>query len=153
MVRKALPGFFLCIFSCLTCLKKPVFSQPFTISKKWKNPSSALRRRRTGVQALPAIFDLFPWPTGLRHRSQITEGPVLGPFSYTKSPCKRGPHFELQGLLWCSRANLLLPLLRPLPATFNARSISREGKVSLLSPFAALADCVSVSIEKVSFLF
>jgi hypothetical protein len=41
-----------------TCLKKPVFSkgdllqrkvgtsQPVTISKKWKNPSSALRRRR-----------------------------------------------------------------------------------------------------------
>jgi hypothetical protein len=29
------------------------------------------------------IFDLFPWPTGLRHRSEITEGPVLRPFSYT----------------------------------------------------------------------
>jgi hypothetical protein len=25
--RKALPGFFLCIFSFLTCLKKPVFSK------------------------------------------------------------------------------------------------------------------------------
>ncbi len=32
------------------------------------------------------IFDLFPRPTGLRHRSQITEGPVLRPFSYTKIP-------------------------------------------------------------------
>jgi len=30
------------------------------------------------------IFDRFPLPTGLRHRSQITEGPVLRPFSYTR---------------------------------------------------------------------
>jgi hypothetical protein len=43
----------------LSCLKKLVFSkregtsQLVTISKKWKNPSSALRRRRTWVQALP----------------------------------------------------------------------------------------------------
>jgi hypothetical protein len=92
-LRKALPGFFLWIFSSsLTCLKKPVFtkrdvlrwkvparllywdllasgryqlgcctgifwpaegtSQAVTISKKWKNPSSALRRTRTCVQAL-----------------------------------------------------------------------------------------------------
>jgi hypothetical protein len=29
------------------------------------------------------IFDLFPRPTVLGHRSQITEGPVLRPFSYT----------------------------------------------------------------------
>ncbi len=29
------------------------------------------------------IFDLFPQPTGLGHRSQITKGPVLRPFSYT----------------------------------------------------------------------
>jgi hypothetical protein len=28
-------------------------------------------------------FDLLPRPTGLGHRSQITEGPVLKPFSYT----------------------------------------------------------------------
>ncbi len=99
---KALPGFFLCISSSLTCLKKPVFNnwdllrwkvparlptqavlgsskpakgthQPVTISKKWKNPSSAFPRKRTGVQAL----------TGLGHRSQIMEGPVLRPFSYT----------------------------------------------------------------------
>ncbi len=28
-------------------------SQPVTISKKWKNPSSALRRKRTCVQTLP----------------------------------------------------------------------------------------------------
>jgi hypothetical protein len=27
LIRKALPGFFLCIFSSLTCLKKPVFSK------------------------------------------------------------------------------------------------------------------------------
>jgi hypothetical protein len=29
------------------------------------------------------IFDVFPQPTGLGHRSQITKGPVLKPFSYT----------------------------------------------------------------------
>jgi hypothetical protein len=68
-VRKALPGFFLCIFNSLTCLKKPLFSKRsllrwkvegysgqlkvlVTISKKWKNPSSASRRERTWVQAL-----------------------------------------------------------------------------------------------------
>jgi len=32
-----------------------------------------------------AIFDMFPQPTGLGHRSQITEGPVIRSFSYTKS--------------------------------------------------------------------
>jgi hypothetical protein len=30
------------------------------------------------------IFNVFPGPTGLGHRSQITEGPVLRPFFYTK---------------------------------------------------------------------
>ncbi len=74
--QKALPEFFLCIFSSLTSLKKPVFSkrdllrwkvparlywdfltsggtnQRVTISKKWKNLSSALRRKRTWVEAL-----------------------------------------------------------------------------------------------------
>ncbi len=71
VIRKALPGLFLCIFSSRTCLKKPVFSkrdllgvggegtsqatlgvfwpaegtsQPVTISKKRRNPSSALHR-------------------------------------------------------------------------------------------------------------
>jgi hypothetical protein len=76
-LRKALPGFALWIFSSLTCLKKPVFYQagcsalegtsqavlgssgqrkvPASLSlfsKKCKNPSSALRRTRTCVQAL-----------------------------------------------------------------------------------------------------
>ncbi len=31
------------------------------------------------------IFDLFPRPTVLGHRSQITEGPVRRPFFYTKN--------------------------------------------------------------------
>jgi hypothetical protein len=30
------------------------------------------------------IFDLFPRPIELGHRSQIMEGPILRPFSYTK---------------------------------------------------------------------
>jgi hypothetical protein len=42
------------------------------------------------------IFDLFPWPTGLGHRSQITKGPILsGPsptlknlFGIVKSGCE-----------------------------------------------------------------
>jgi hypothetical protein len=29
------------------------------------------------------IFNLFPRLTGLGHRSEIMEGPVLRPFSYT----------------------------------------------------------------------
>jgi hypothetical protein len=33
----------------------------------------------------PVIFDLFPRPTGLEHRPQITEGPVFRPFSYTEN--------------------------------------------------------------------
>jgi hypothetical protein len=37
-------------------------SQPVTISRTW-------------VQAVSVIFDLFPRLTGLRHKSQITEGP------------------------------------------------------------------------------
>jgi hypothetical protein len=102
---KALPGFFLCIFSFLTCPKKPVFSkrdllwwkvpagwtrifwpadstsQPVTISKKWKNPSSTLLRKRTCVQALrwflTCSLSLLASGTDLKSRK------VLRPFSYT----------------------------------------------------------------------
>jgi hypothetical protein len=78
-VCKALPGFFLCIFRLLYMREETCFQQasgilcggryppgctgifwpaertrqPVTISKKWKNPSSALCRKRTWVQALP----------------------------------------------------------------------------------------------------
>jgi len=65
---KALPRFFLCIFSSLTCLKKPVFS-------KWDHPGKELSTSPS------VIFDLFPQPTGLRHRSSIMEGPVVRPVS------------------------------------------------------------------------
>ncbi len=37
-IHKALPGFFLCIFSSLTCLKKPVFSKP-DLLRWWKVPA------------------------------------------------------------------------------------------------------------------
>ncbi len=61
-------------------------SEPVTISKMFKNPSSSLRRKRTWVQALSWFS---PYSLGLRHRSQITEGwPVLRPFSYTKYSLK-----------------------------------------------------------------
>jgi hypothetical protein len=36
-IRKALPGFFLCIFSSLTCLKKPVLSKRDLL--RWKVPA------------------------------------------------------------------------------------------------------------------
>jgi hypothetical protein len=58
-------------------------SQPVTISKKWKNPSSSFRRERTWVQALlwfsTYSLGLPAWDTDLKSR----EGPVLRPFSYT----------------------------------------------------------------------
>jgi hypothetical protein len=105
--RKAMPGFFLCIFSSLTCLKKPsriiccgryqlgyirIFwpeegtSQLVTISKRSKIPRSALLRE--DLSTYPSvIFDLFPQSTGLGQRFQITEGPVLSrPFSYIEKP-------------------------------------------------------------------
>ncbi len=62
LICKALRGFFLCIFSSLTCLKKPVFIasklttgryQPachYFSKKNEKNPSSALCRKRTCVR-------------------------------------------------------------------------------------------------------
>ncbi len=58
IVNKALPEFFLCIFSSLTCLKKPVFSNWDLL--RWKVPARL-------------YWDLLT--TGLRHRSQIMEGP------------------------------------------------------------------------------
>jgi hypothetical protein len=97
--RKALPGFFLPTSSSLTCRKKPVFSkrdllrwkvpamlywdfwpaegtsQPVTVSKKWKIPT--LLYVGKGPEYRPFR------PTGLGHRSQITEGPALRSFSYT----------------------------------------------------------------------
>jgi hypothetical protein len=40
------------------------------------------------------IFDLLPRPTGLGDRSQIMKGPVLMPFSYTKSSSQRWETFH-----------------------------------------------------------
>ncbi len=64
-------------------------------SKKWKNPSSASRRKRTWLQAHPVIFQPFPQPTGLGHRSQITKALVLRPF-YTKHPSLFLPFYTSQ---------------------------------------------------------
>jgi len=106
---KAPPGFFFCIFSSLTCLKKPVFSKQdlprwtvpvriyWDLSDQRKVPASlslflksekipALLYIRKGPSTGPSvIFDLFPWPTGLGHRSQITKGPIFRPLSYTQN--------------------------------------------------------------------
>ncbi len=39
-------------------------------------------------QVVLGSSDLFPWPTGLRHRSQVTEGHVHRPFSCTSRPAE-----------------------------------------------------------------
>ncbi len=98
-----MPGFFLCIFSSLTYLKKPVFSkrdllrwkvqpgctgifcpaegtsQPITISTKWKNPSNALPRKKTWVQALPWFWtcslSLPALDTDLKSWKGVNSGP------------------------------------------------------------------------------
>jgi hypothetical protein len=88
-------------------LKKPVFSKQDLL--RWKVPAMLYWDLLTSGRYQPAchyfskvkksqlcftqemdlsagpsvIFDLFSWPTGLGYRSQITEGPVLMPFSYT----------------------------------------------------------------------
>ncbi len=97
--HKALPGFFLCIFSSLNCLKKLCFQQ---------GGSSALEGTHQAVlgssdqQKVLASLSLFlksekisallsvgkgpeyRRPIGLGHRSQITKGPVLRTFSYNE---------------------------------------------------------------------
>ncbi len=101
--RKALLGSLLCIFSSLTCHKKPVFSKPdllwwkvparlywdlltsrrylqhVTISKKWKNLSSALHRKGTLVQVLlwflTCSLGLLASDTGLKSWKGLYSGP------------------------------------------------------------------------------
>jgi len=70
--HKALPVFFLCIFSSLICLKKLVFSNPDLL--RWKVTASlslflksekipALLYIGKGPEYRPFLnFDLFPWP-------------------------------------------------------------------------------------------
>jgi len=56
-----------------------VTSQPFTISKKWKNPSSALLRKRTWIQALPPLstcsLSLLASGTDLKSQKGLYWGP------------------------------------------------------------------------------
>jgi hypothetical protein len=97
-LHKALPGIFLSIFSSLTCLpKKPVFSKWDLLQwkalaslslflKSEKIPALLCVGKGPEYRHLPLIFSPFSHPTSLKHRSQITEEPVLRPFSYTKSP-------------------------------------------------------------------
>ncbi len=100
---KALLGFFLCIFSSLTCCKKPVFSKPdllrwkvparlnwdlltsrrylqhVTISKNWKNLSSPLHRNGNLVQVvlwfLTCSLGLLALGTDLKSRKGLYSGP------------------------------------------------------------------------------
>jgi hypothetical protein len=55
-IVKALPGFFLCIFSSLTCLKKPVFSKRDLL--QWKVPASLSLFLKS--ERIPAL--LYPLP-------------------------------------------------------------------------------------------
>ncbi len=54
-------------------------SQPFTLSKKWKNPSSALLRKRTWIQALPPLstcsLSLLASGTDLKSQKGLYWGP------------------------------------------------------------------------------
>ncbi len=143
MVRKARPGFSLCIFSSLTCLKKPVFSQPVTISKKWKNPSSAFSRKRTWVQALPRLSTCSLGLPASGRDLKSRKGLYSGPSPIRKALVNEPPFWTPRAPFCCSRAHLLFPLLRPLPATFNARSLSREGNSPLSRCLQrSLIDCV-----------
>ncbi len=115
---KALPGFFLRIFSSLECLKKPVFAKRdllwwkvrarlyWDVLTQWKVSASLslflksekisarlYEGKGPGYTGPSVIFNLFPQPTRLGHRSQIMEGPVLRPVSsyliykFTTSVC------------------------------------------------------------------
>jgi hypothetical protein len=68
-IRKALPGFFLCIFSSLTCLKKPVFSKRELM--QWKVPASLSLFLKS--EKIPALL-------------YVGKGPEYRPFSYTNFP-------------------------------------------------------------------
>ncbi len=73
-IRKALPGFFLCIFSSLTCLKKPVFFcgggryQPGYTGIFWPVEGTSQTREK-----FPALL-------------YVGKGPEYKPFSYTNFP-------------------------------------------------------------------
>jgi hypothetical protein len=82
-LHKALPGFFLCIFSSLTYLKKPVFTLSLfqksekipTLLSVGKGPEN---RPFRDFRPVPSAYRLS---TGLGQRSQITEGSIFRPFS------------------------------------------------------------------------
>ncbi len=57
LARKALPGFFLCIFSSLTCAKKPGFSKGDLL--QWKVPSKLYWNLLTSGRYQPACLSLF----------------------------------------------------------------------------------------------
>ncbi len=81
-LHKALPGFFLCIFSSLTCLKKPVFSLSLFL-KSEKIPAllslgKGLEYRPSrDLQSVPSAYGLS---TGLGHGSEIIEGSIFRAF-------------------------------------------------------------------------
>jgi len=111
--HKALPGFFLCIFSSLTCLKKPVFSKrdllrrkvPASVSLFLKSEKiSALLYGGKGPEYRP-FRDLRSMPDA-----------VLRPFSCTEEPPNAGSDFRRERYEWW------IPQLRRIPrvSTFDA---------------------------------
>jgi hypothetical protein len=88
-IHKSRPRFFLCIFSSIILPEETCFqqgssategtSQPVTISKKCKNPSSALCMKRTWVQALQRFstcsLSLLVSGTDLKSRKGLYSGP------------------------------------------------------------------------------
>jgi hypothetical protein len=94
---KVLRGFFLCIFSSLTCLKKTVFSKPDLL--QWKVPASLSLFLKS--EKIPALL-------------YAGKGPLLRPFSYTEYPL--AGQFVVQGaktMLSGMPTLLLVGSLRP----------------------------------------
>ncbi len=77
-VRKALPEFFLCIFSFLTCLKKPVFSERDLL--QWKVPASQAVVGSSDQRKVPASLSLFLKCEKIPALLYIGEGLEKGPF-------------------------------------------------------------------------
>jgi hypothetical protein len=62
----------------------PDFKEQAASSQSCARPiqEALLKQVRCECTGPSLIFDLFPRPAGLRHRSQIMEGSLFRPFSY-----------------------------------------------------------------------
>ncbi len=76
--RKALPGFFLFIFSSVTSLKKPVFSKRDLLW--WKVHTSQALLGSSDQQKLPANLSLFLKSEKIQALLSVGKGPEYRPF-------------------------------------------------------------------------